>query len=171
MLGALFPSSSQASSLESSSHDSSTVFDPTAKCSNEEQRRKKKKAVTLSRPFKLWVVVLEQYQEKVPKGGRRKKLNDVGRVKKLEFRRTFSKQQVKNLLIQNFPSLHIANCCFYKSDPDTKLMFCDIEECFPNGQEITEIASKESLYIVEGSTDVSLHALCSCLNSVHEPVH
>ena len=153
MLSTLFPSSSHGSSKQSCS---SNIFDPTAECSNAEERRKKKKAVTVSRPFKLWVVVLENYQEKVPKGTRRKKLNDAGRVKKLEFRRTFSKQQVKNLLIKNFPGLNMEKCCFYKSDCDTKLQYCDIQNSFPNGQEVTEIASKESLYIVEGFTDVSI---------------
>ena len=42
------------------------------------------------------------------------------------------------------------HCCFYKSDCDPKLQYCDIQNSFPNGQEVTEIASKESLYIVEG---------------------
>ena len=100
----------------------------------------------------MWVVVLEEIQDKVPKGGARKKLNDAGRVKKLEFRRTFSKQQVKNVLVKNFPRLDMANCTFYKSDSDTKLKFCDVEDLFPNGQEVSELASKESLYIVEGSS-------------------
>lgn len=160
-LAALFPSSSTSSSKQSRS---SGVFDPLAKSSNEEEKRKKKRAVTLSRPFKLWVVVLEHYQEKVPKGGRRKKLNDAGRVKKLEFRRTLSKQQVKNLLIRSFPDLRIASCCFYKSDLDTKLQFCDVQGSFPDGQEVTEIASKESLYIVEGSADVSSITSSACSN-------
>ena len=159
VLAGLFPSSSQSSLSKRSGKSITTSFDPMAHSSNEEQRRRKKKAVTISRPFKLWVVVLKDVQEKVPKGGKRKKLNEGGRVKKLEFRRTFSKQQVKKLLIESFPTLHIVGCHFYKSDLDTVLKLCDLEGSFPNGQEITEIASKESLYIVEGSSDVSFCAV------------
>ena len=124
----------------------SAVFNPSEESTNAEQKKKKKKAVTISRPFKFWVVILEHYQEKVPKGSRRKNLNDAGRVQKLEFRRTLSRQQVKNLLI--------AGCGFFKSDLDTTLKLYDVTQSFPNGQEIAEIASKESLYIVEGSAEV-----------------
>lgn len=87
----------------------------------------------------------------VPKGGNRKKLNEAGRVKRLEFNRSLSKQQVKNILIKNFPRLNISNCEFYKSDANSRLQLFTLEEgSFPSGQEIIEVASKESLYIVEG---------------------
>ena len=61
------------------------TFDPMEKCVASEQQRKKKKPVTICRPYKLWVVVLKTPQDKVPKGSSRKRLNEAGRVKKLEF--------------------------------------------------------------------------------------
>lgn len=128
----------------------SLTFDPSAKCVASEQQRKKKKPTTICQPYKLWVVVLTSPQDKVPKGSSRKKLNEAGRVKKLEFRRSLSKQHVKNILVKTFPKLRMSNCSFYKRDVDTSLKMCTIEGCFPDGKEITEIASKESLYIVEG---------------------
>ena len=114
-----------------------------------EQKRKKKKSNTATRPYKLWVVVLNKRQEKVPKAASRKKLKELGRIKKLEFRRSFSKQQVKDLLIKNFPDLKMLNCNFYKSGSDTVLTMYEVEGEYPDGEEVVDIASKESLYIVE----------------------
>ena len=83
----------------------------------------------------------------MPKAASRKKLKELGRIKKLEFRRFFSKQQVKYLLIKNFPDLKMLNCNFYKSGSDTVLTIYEGE--YPDGEEVVDIASKESLYIVE----------------------
>lgn len=62
-----------------------------------------------------------------------------------------SKQHVKNFLVKTFPKcrLHVLNPMFLKCDSTKRLSKVEGLEGFPSGSEILQIASKESIYVVE----------------------
>ena len=109
------------------------------------------------RPFKLWVVVGKTLFTSVPKSTLRRTLNKGGRIKKVEFRRSLSSLQVRNRIVQAFPELKLHKPTFMKC-VDLKMVTVDVEgdDGYPAGNVVQSIASKESLYLVEGSkvTDV-----------------
>ena len=142
-LASLFPSSSSSVKAASSSS-----FNPIRDSVNLDQKLKKK-GNTRIKPFKLWVVVGDKMFTAVPKSSQRKALNKRGRIKKIEFRRSMSKLQVQNRIVQTFPSLKLSNPTFMKC-VNLKMVAVDLEgDSFPNGSNIQSIASKESLYLVE----------------------
>lgn len=149
-LGTLYPSSSRPST-------SKDTFNPVAEVLN------LKKSKGSRRPFKLWVVIGEKMFTSIPKSTQRKTLNKNGRVKKLEFRRSMSKFQVKNVFVQSFPVLRLENPKFMKC-VDFQMILVKMEDGYPNGNVIRSIASKESLYVVE--SEVSISRGQSCTHSI-----
>lgn len=100
------------------------------------------------------MVVGKEMFTAVPKSNLRKVLNKQGRVKKVEFRRSFSPLQVRNRIVQAFPQLKFSDPVFMKC-VDLKMVPVDVEGGgFPNGSAVQGIASKESLYLVESSGEV-----------------
>ena len=146
MLSSLFPSSSSTQSFK-------TTFNPTSESVNFDQKIKKKGSSRV-RAFKLWVVVGEKLFTAIPKATMRKTLNKSGRIKKVEFRRTMSSLQVKNQITKAFPSLKLDNPIFMKC-VDLKMVTVDMESGYPCGSNIQNIASKESLYLIESASKVS----------------
>lgn len=106
------------------------------------------------RPFKLWVVIGDKMFTSIPKSTQRKSLNRNGRIKKLEFRRSMSPLQVKNVIVRSFPTFQLQNPTFMKC-VDLQMVAVDVKEGgYPSGNEIQNIASKESLYVVESQVCV-----------------
>lgn len=139
-LANLFPSSS--------SSPKSSTFNPIKEPVNFDMKLKKK-ASSRPRAFKLWVVVGEKKFTSVPKASQRRALNKSGRVKKVEFRRSMSELQVKNRIVQTFPSLHLDKPTFMKC-VNLKMTAVDLDGGeYPTGSAVQSIASKESLYVVE----------------------
>ena len=149
-LANLFPSTRSEAAIEKKSQ-SAYRFDPTAESVNIQQKLKKKSSVTRSRPYHLWVVVCSEKTSVVPKAGTRRRMKKDGRVKRLEFSRVMSKQEVKNVLLRNFPALQLTKPIFLKAQPDNTIQPVGVVGGgFPDGDEVLTIASKESLYVVEG---------------------
>ena len=117
---------------------------------------KKKKALGIrAKRFKHWVLVLESPRKMVPTAATRRLLLQKGRVKRVEFSRGMSKQ-VKSTLIKSFPKLRLRNPFFMKCDSTKHLSLDDDLDGFPSREEIIQIASKESMYILEEPEDVSV---------------
>ena len=114
---------------------------------------------TRSKPYKRWVIVIDSPIQNVPTAGVRRRLKREGREKKIEFSRCSSALQVKDQLHRNFPELHLENPTFWKCNGSNILEIVKVECNFPNGEELVNIASKESIYIVEDQV-VSSSILC-----------
>ena len=141
-LGQLYPSSS---SLPSTSKETFNPIKDILKAGTGKRSR---------RPFKLWVVIGDKMFTSVPKSTQRKALNKNGRVKKLEFRRSMSPLQVKNLMMRSFPLLRLQNPMFMQC-VDLQMIAVNLEGGgYPNGDTIRNISSKESLYVVESKVGV-----------------
>ena len=82
-----------------------TAFDPIAECIASSQQQKKKKAITRERPRKLTCVLFPEMPAIVPKSSSRKRLSKEGRIQKLEFRRTMSCLQTRNVISKGFAAL------------------------------------------------------------------
>lgn len=109
---------------------------------------KKKKKSTRIKPFKRWVLVLESKRKLVPTSTTRRQLLQCGREKRVEFYRSMTKEQVKEKLLQSFPKLSLENPTFLKCDSSKRLVDVKMEG-FPTGEEILDISSKESMYVLE----------------------
>ena len=100
------------------------------------------------RPFKRWVVVLRnEHSCTIPLASTRRKLNENGRVKRLELRRNLSREEVKSIIVRSFPTLRMDTVTFLKCGSGNTLHKVDVKGGYPNGA--LTIASKESLYLVE----------------------
>ena len=146
-LGRLFPATVEASTSKKSHL---YTFDPTSESINLHQKVKKKAGIKRMRPYKLWVVVGSEVFDRVPKAAARRRMKNDGRVKHLEFRRNMSRQEVKDVLLRNFPKLHLLKPLFMKAQCDNSMFVYEVEGGdFPDGDTLASIASKESLYVVE----------------------
>ncbi len=147
VLSKLFPSS-----METSRPTSTTAFDPTDPVVVLRQKSKKKSTSNRSKPFKRWVLVLKDTPSRVPTSTLRRKLMREGRQSRLEFRRNMSKQEVKNTFIRNFPKLKLTEAKFWKcSTKDGSIYEVPVTGGFPNGDELVEIAGRETVYITENT--------------------
>lgn len=140
-LSKLFPSSSSTSAPKSA------TFNPRATCTVNSQQKRKKKAITRDRARKLTVVLLPKISLIVPKSNARSKLKKDGRIKKLEFRRTMSFLQVKNLLIKSFSAFSLKELCFLYCEQSNILRRASVRA--PSGDELMDIAGQGSLYLCE----------------------
>ena len=127
----------------------STSFDPTAPSVTLLQKLKKKSTQTREKPYKCWVLILNEPPCKVPSASGRRKLKQQGREKKVEFHRSMSKLQVKNAIIRSFPALKLEKATFWKCESGSKISCVDIDGGDPDGDELLAVASKESVYLVE----------------------
>ncbi len=118
-LSKLFPAS-MVTLPDKGKTKSAYVFDPTDECVNIKWKRQKKGAITRSRPYKLWVVGSDVFPT-VAKAGTRRKMKKDGRVKQVEFSRILSKQEVKNVLLRNFPTLRLTRPTFMKANVDNHI--------------------------------------------------
>ena len=71
----------------------------------------------------------------------------------MEFTRSMTKEEVKETLLKSFPKLMLERPRFFKCDSSKKLLEVNTNG-FPTGEEVVDISSKESMYIVEGGCDV-----------------
>ena len=90
----------------------------------------------------------------VPTSATRRRLLQEGRKKRIEFNRGMSKLEVKNTLLQSFPDLKLQNPQFVKCNSLKRLCKVNLEG-FPNGDELIDISSKKSLYVIEDQIEVS----------------
>ncbi len=84
----------------------------------------------------------------VPTAGVRRQLKKNGREKKIEFKRSLSDLQVKNAIVESFPCLRLDSPSFWKCEHSNKLEQVTIQG-YPDGEELFDVASKETLYVVE----------------------
>lgn len=146
VLSQLFSSGSGLGSSEvaKSSSEVAKSFDPSEFVSLKAVKPKK----TRAKPYKRWVIVMDRPASNVPSAGIRRKLKKQGREKKVEFKRSYSKTQVKDAIRDHFPQLRLDSPTFWKCRGSNIMELVEIEG-YPDGKELFDIASKESLYIVE----------------------
>ena len=148
VLSKLFPTSTASSSKIQPGKS----FDPGAPLVTlKEKLKKKSTSSTRSKPYKRWVIVMAAVPERVPSAGIRRKLLTAGREKKVEFCRNLSKLQVKNAIVRSFPNLRLQNPTFWKCDGSSCMTCVDLDG-YPDGEELLQVGSKESVYLVEGDT-------------------
>ena len=78
-------------------------------------------------------------------------------MKKLEFRRNFSARQVMNVILQEYPRFKLRHPKFMKCSSGSEMDVVRIDGNYPDGEQLIQIASKESVYVVEVSFSLSLH--------------
>lgn len=147
VLQQLFPSSSAKRPKLSG------VFDPSRPCVAAEQQRKKKAA--RSKPSIITVVLTEDKRRVVPKGKHRTALNDSGRIKKAEFTRAMSPEDVMKTLRAVFPGL--SEPIFLECEVGNTQCLVEADNQQLDGNELISSAHKRkgSVYIVEGHVKVS----------------
>lgn len=93
-----------------------------------------------------------------------KQLLQKGREKRVEFTRGMSTQQVKTTLLQSFPKLRLQNATLLKCNSSKRPSAVKNFDGFSCGEDILQISSKESLYLVEEPEPVSvLYGFVYCL--------
>ena len=112
-------------------------------------KKKKKSTNVRSKPFKRWVLVLEYSRVVVPTATTRRRLIQEGREKRVEFNRAMTREEVKNTLLRSFPALRLQKPSFLKCNASKRLTEVENLNDFPNGYQLLEISSKESMYLVE----------------------
>ncbi len=142
VLQQLFPSSSAKRPKLSG------VFNPTQPCVAAEQHRKKK--ASRCKPSIITIVLIEDKRRVVPKGKYRSALNDNGRIKRVEFTRGMSSEDVKKSVKAAFPGLSLP--IFLECEVTQCLVMTDNQEL--DGSELIASAHKRkgSVYIVEGQS-------------------
>ncbi len=169
MLSKLFPSTQEVPAKPKAV----TIFDPTAPQVNFHLKQKKKSGSVRVKSYKHWVIVLNSETGSVPTANGKRRLIREGRQRRVEFKRTMSPLQVKNVIIRAFPELRMTNATFWQCDNTSTLNQAEIEEGFPDREELLEISSKESVYLVEGEA-VYVHAAlhdprdCAPCHYIHE---
>ena len=94
-LANLFPSSRATSSFK-------RVFDPTAECVALPQQKKKRAAGLATRPTSREVVLMKGFRNVVPLKKFRSQLKNERRIQSLQFKRTMSPEEVKDVIIHGF---------------------------------------------------------------------
>ena len=110
-------------------------------------KMKKKRAITRDRSRKLTVVLLRKFSLVVPKSNARSKLKKDGRIKKMEFRRTMSFLQIKNIIIKAFSAFSLSELYFLSCEQSNSLRKASVQA--PNGDDLMNIAGQGSLYLCE----------------------
>ena len=104
------PSEAEASALSkcfpSGSGGDKKAFDPNAECVVKGKQAKKKKSIpTKSKPSNVDVVLLQKYQEDVPKGAARNKLKKCGRIQQIKLTRAMTATDVEKIIKRAFKHL------------------------------------------------------------------
>lgn len=139
----------------------STAFDPIAECVASSQQQKKKAAITRERPRKLTCVLLPEMPAIVPKSSCRKRLNKVGRIQKLEFRRSMSSLQTRNTIIKGFAALKPYGLKFLQCTSSNEMCLADDQNV--DGEGVITLAGQGSLYMCE-DVKVLINVHCTCIH-------
>ena len=109
---------------------------------------KQKKATNQRiKPKKLNVVLLQEKEDKVPKGKKRAGLNMSGRIKKLEFKRCMTADEVKNIISNGFSNYEVQKIQFLCCGQDNTLLKYENQDL--NGDGIIDLAGQGSVYLLQ----------------------
>jgi len=128
------------------------------------QQSKKKATNQRIKPRKLNVVLLQEREDKVPKGKKRAGLNMSGRIKKLEFKRCMTADEVKNTISNGFSNHDVQKIQFLCCGKDNTLLNYESQDL--DGDGIIDLAGQGSLYILQVAicTYTHIYVLSSILN-------
>ena len=98
------------------------------------------------KPRNVTVVLLENQQKVVPRGINRRILDDDGRIKKLDFRRSMSASAVKEKISAGF-SKNLEKAVYMRCSQSNILKIHDQQEL--NGDEFIQLAGQGSVYLCE----------------------
>ena len=121
------PSAAEAATLSkcfpTGSGGGKKAFDPNDECVVKGQQVKKKKSIPIkSKPSTIEVILLQDYQEDVPKGTARNKLKKCGRVLQIKLTRVMSTADVERVIKRAFK--HLALKQFLPLDVDMTGHYC-----------------------------------------------
>ena len=155
------PSEAEAASLSkcfpSGSGGDKRAFNPNAECVVKGKQVKKKKTIpTKSKPSTVEVVLLQNYQEDVPKGAARNKLKKCGRVQQVKLTRVMAVADVERVIKRAFK--HVALKQFMPLEVDTTGHYLSRSEEDLDGQQA--INRRGALYICEVRSS-NVHKLAS----------
>ena len=127
-------------------------FDPAETSIAEQSRVKRKAAIPkLGKPRTISFVLFDSPIPIVPRGKARKALEESGRVKKAQIRRSMSASAIREVVSNTFPNLPCVKTA--------KFMTCGKDNHFTvassqnlNGEEVVKLAGSGSLYMCEVCT-------------------
>lgn len=121
------------------------AFDPTEDSLAEYAKKKKKRF--RSKPSSITVVVMEEYKKNIPRGKRRDKLRDDGRIRNVLIQRNMTSKQVRRAIECEFKDKKLFSWSYLQCSGDGFL--CTSESQLLTGEDIISKFSKGSLYLCE----------------------
>ena len=149
-LSNLFPSSRATGSYK-------RVFDPTAECLALPQQKKKKAAGLVLRPTSREVVLMKAFRSVVPIKKFRSELKSERRIQSLQFKRTMSPEEVKQVIIRGFHHIQGFSSFQYLENSSNNLSIASNQEY----DGVTVIERRGALYLCEVKVSQAMyHIIC-----------
>ena len=122
-------------------------FDPSSECIVASKKAKKKATNQRIKPKNLNVVLLQQKEEKVPKGKKRATLNASGRIKKLEFKRCMTADEVRATIMNGISNFDAQKIQFLCCGQDNTLIKYETQDL--DGDGVIDLAGQGSVYLLQ----------------------
>ena len=138
-------------------------FDPSDMSIAEQSRAKKKAAIPkLCKPRTISFVLLDAPLPVVPKGKARKALEEGGRVKKVQIRRSMTASAIREVICNTFSSLPCAKTAkFMSCGKDNHLTVASNQDL--GGDDVVKLAGSGSVYMCEVHTVLAVTILTGSL--------
>lgn len=154
VLARCFPSTQSASNKRPLQ---SPAFDPTAACVALPAKRKKKAfGGSRVKPSNVTVVMLPKFCYSIPRGKKRKALQEQGRVQVVQFSRNMTPEEVQAAIRSGFEHLELHVFTYLQCSPQGALSVSLIQEL--DGE--SAASRKGSLYVCEGQCSRGKVILC-----------